>query len=375
MSNLTPKVSVVTSVYNSSRYLQKSIESILNQTLMDFEFIIIDDGSTDDSWEILSTYADRDRRIRLLKNEENIGLTKSLNKGLKLAQGEYIARQDADDQSLPKRLEKQVAYLESHQSVALVASGVQYIDDKDNKLRIDIPPKDQALLHWELLFRNPLRHSAVLWRRELVACQVGNYDPSFTYTQDYDLWARIAENLTIDILSSILVEMRSHNKSLSLTKAKVQDALGTKIIHRQIKRYFPHNNLSEEDVANLRIMSRRKDSLQLQYFNSLSATHFQQAAKQYLQLWQTFRVINGLIENPLSLQAVQQEVEQSLLDLLGYCRQKRWIVIGGQLFVYYLLYSPSRTLILTLIILKRLIPSNLLFWHHFLQSTKASKSV
>ena len=103
---MPPKVSVVMSVHNGSHYLHEAVESILNQTFTDFEFITIDDFSTDSSWEILTKYADQDQRIKLFKNEENLGLTKSLNKGLKLAQGDYIARQDADDVSLPERFEK-----------------------------------------------------------------------------------------------------------------------------------------------------------------------------------------------------------------------------------------------------------------------------
>lgn len=94
---MTPLVSVVMSIYNGVPYLRESTESIQNQIFTDFEFIIIDDCSTDNTWEILTEYAQRDQRVRLFKNEENIGLTKSLNKGLKLAQGEYIARQDAND--------------------------------------------------------------------------------------------------------------------------------------------------------------------------------------------------------------------------------------------------------------------------------------
>ena len=103
-----PKVSVVMSAYNGERYLREAVESILNQTFNDFEFIIIDDGSTNSTGQILSSYAAQDPRIVLIRNRENIGLTKSLNKGLALARGEYIARMDADDVSLPNRFSEQV---------------------------------------------------------------------------------------------------------------------------------------------------------------------------------------------------------------------------------------------------------------------------
>ncbi|PSO83704.1 MAG: hypothetical protein BRC41_11810, partial [Cyanobacteria bacterium QH_9_48_43] len=107
MSEPFSKISVVMPVYNGANYIREAVESILNQTFTDFEFIVIDDCSTDRSWEILTKYANQDQRVKLFKNEENLGVTKSLNKGLKLAQGDYIARQDADDVSLPERFEKQ----------------------------------------------------------------------------------------------------------------------------------------------------------------------------------------------------------------------------------------------------------------------------
>ncbi len=122
-----PKVSVIMSVYNGDKYLREAIESILNQTFTDFEFIIVNDGSTDNSLEIIESYDDE--RIKTINNKKNIGLTKSLNKALKFAKGKYIARQDADDVSLPNRFEKQVEYLDSHPEVALVGTSVYLIDE------------------------------------------------------------------------------------------------------------------------------------------------------------------------------------------------------------------------------------------------------
>jgi len=115
-----PKISVIMSVYNGEKYLREAIESILNQTFRDFEFIIINDGSTDKTSEILSSY--NDPRIVIINNKRNIGLTKSLNKGLKMVKGEYIARQDADDVSLPERLERMVNFLDMNRDVGLLGS-------------------------------------------------------------------------------------------------------------------------------------------------------------------------------------------------------------------------------------------------------------
>ncbi|HKQ33129.1 MAG TPA: glycosyltransferase family A protein, partial [Thermodesulfobacteriota bacterium] len=117
---MTPKVTVLMTVYNGEKFLNEAIDGILNQTFRDFEFLIINDGSTDGSREIIKSY--KDPRINLVDNESNIGLTASLNRGLSLAGGEYIARQDADDISLPERLEKQISILERNPDIALLGS-------------------------------------------------------------------------------------------------------------------------------------------------------------------------------------------------------------------------------------------------------------
>ena len=356
MNKSIPKVSVVMSVYNGAHYLQKSVDSILGQTFTDFEFIIIDDGSTDDTWQMLLEYANRDPRLKPFQNAENLGLTKTLNRGLKLARGEYIARLDADDRSFPERLEQQVTYLQSHPSVALVSTGVQYVDPEGRELRIDIPPTNLTVLRWEFLFRNPLRHPTVMWRRELVQDKVGYYDPNFVCTQDYDFWVRISETSNIATIPSVLVQMSWHNQSISSKKAEMQDALGTKVIYRQIKRYFPDEKLGEKDIANLRLMSRRKDALQLEYFDNLDASSFQQASNLYLLLWKRFCAIENIKEKDLAWQAIRQEVEQNVVELLGHCKVKRWFFSGSKLLKKYLSYCPERTFALLSIILKRLIP-------------------
>jgi glycosyltransferase involved in cell wall biosynthesis len=122
-----PKVSVVMSVYNGEKYLCEAIDSILNQTFENFEFLIVNDGSTDRTLEILQSY--RDPRIKVINNERNIGLTASLNKGLKIAKGEYVARMDADDVSFPHRLEQQKAFLDRNPRVAMVGSWAEVIDE------------------------------------------------------------------------------------------------------------------------------------------------------------------------------------------------------------------------------------------------------
>ena len=209
----TPLVSVLMSVYNGEPYLRQAIESILDQSFADFEFIIVDDGSQDRTWDILREYAARDARIVLIQNEANIGLTRSLNKGLAQARGKYIARQDADDVSLPERLELQVRYLEKSPQVGVLGSWIQFIDEHGEAMGIRRLPVEPGLVKWSLLFGNYLVHTTVMFRRALVD-QVGGYAPNTKYAQDYELWSRMYPRSKVVNLAQVLVHHREHAKSI-----------------------------------------------------------------------------------------------------------------------------------------------------------------
>ncbi len=159
------------SVYNGEKYLREAIDSILGQTFKDFEFLIIDDGSTDSSVEIIRSYADP--RIRLIQNEENIGLSRSLNKGLKLARGEYIARMDADDISLPRRLAAQVGLLDKQPDIGLVGTSIQLIDCDGERMHVHRVPTTHAQILWALCFTTPLAHPSVVFRKVIIECVGG----------------------------------------------------------------------------------------------------------------------------------------------------------------------------------------------------------
>ena len=219
-----PKISVVMSVYNGTRYLQESVESIFNQSFANFEFIIIDDASTDNTWKILVDYADQDQRIKLLKNEKNIGLTKSLNKGLKLVRGEYIARQDADDVSLLQRFEKQVAFLDRHSEAVLVSCDIERIDAEGCHIGKFQRACEPDLVFWYLLFYNRLAgHSQVMFRRESVM-NLDGYCENYRYSQDYELWCRLVETGKIVILPEVLLQQRFHSQRVSAAKKLEQRA-------------------------------------------------------------------------------------------------------------------------------------------------------
>ncbi len=214
MNSKNPKVTVLMPVYNGEKYLRESIESILNQTFRDFEFLIINDGSTDKSREIITSF--HDPRIRLIDNPANIGLIKSLNFGLKLAKRELIARQDADDISYPTRLEQQVKFLGSHQKVVLLGTSAQVIDDNGNPLNTILRmPVGLLAIHWYLMFQNPFLHSSVTYRNDIVWENMGGYNELFLHCEDYELFSRVAQAYPVENLPDILLNYRMHQDSIT----------------------------------------------------------------------------------------------------------------------------------------------------------------
>ncbi|NES18037.1 MAG: glycosyltransferase [Symploca sp. SIO3E6] len=208
-----PKVTVLMAVYNGERYLREAMDSILAQTFKDFEFLIINDGSTDSTREIICSYDDL--RIRLIDNEQNLGLTRSLNKGWKLAEGEFIARQDADDVSEPERFTKQVAFLEAHSEVALLGSWFKNIDSQGNLIGEYDEPCDTTGIRWKILFYCPFIHGSVMFRKQTITEQIGFYNERFVYAQDYDLWWRITRHLQVANLDEYLMRLRTNSSSMT----------------------------------------------------------------------------------------------------------------------------------------------------------------
>lgn len=210
-----PQVTVLMPVYNGSPYLEASIRSILEQTFTDFEFLILDDASTDGSPEVVRNFDDP--RIRLVLNETNLGQTPTLNRGLALARGKYIARQDQDDLSAPTRLAQQVALLEQDPEIVLVSAQTVAIDGNGQTVFAFDYPSDHARLHWLLLTECPIFHSSVMFRRDFVLQRYGGYDPTFRYSQDYALWSRIVWDGRIANLPEVLNYWRVHTKAASST--------------------------------------------------------------------------------------------------------------------------------------------------------------
>jgi glycosyltransferase involved in cell wall biosynthesis len=210
MSTKKPLVSVLMAVYNGEKFLREAIESILNQTYTNFEFLIVNDGSTDLTEEIILSYSDS--RIRYIKNETNLKLITSLNKGLDLANGKYIARMDADDISLPNRLEKQVVFLEDNQEIGVLGTCVRTIGLENNYEVHFKQGHDQ--IRFELFFHNYLHHPTVMLRSDLIKKNKIYYE-NYLHAEDYALWVKLTEFTKIDILPEILVNYRIHESNIS----------------------------------------------------------------------------------------------------------------------------------------------------------------
>lgn len=206
-----PRITVLMPVHNGAEYLKEAIESILSQTFKDFEFLIIDDGSTDNSEKIVRSYADP--RIRLVRNIENIGLAATLNKGIGLARADYIARMDCDDVSLPCRLEKQVRFMDLHADVGICGSWIKII--KKGRRTIMRYPTDDEAVKCFLIFCSAFAHPSVIFRKSIFVENDLRYDVSYRGAEDYDLWVRASNFCKFANLPEVLLNYRVHPKQVS----------------------------------------------------------------------------------------------------------------------------------------------------------------
>lgn len=214
-----PDISVVMCVYNGERYLRDAVGSVLAQDYKDLEFIIIDDGSTDNTLNILKSYDDP--RIRVYC-QENIGLTRSLNKAVRLSRGKYIARIDADEIAMPARLKTQHDFLELNPEIGVVGSfsiDTDEIIQTTRKITLPVLDKD---IRKELPRKNVFIHGAVMFRKDIFMA-AGAYDESFKYVQDYELWARMARFCKLHNLPEVLLERKITKDSISSDPAIMEE--------------------------------------------------------------------------------------------------------------------------------------------------------
>lgn len=218
-SSNIPKVTVLVPVFNAEKYLKESLESILNQYYKNLELLIINDGSTDNSANIVHSFSDH--RIRLIHNGENKGLIRTLNYGLELAKGTYIARHDADDIAIIDRIEKQVNFLDENPDIDLIGGYAELIDEKGNPFTtIQVPTNYEDILK-TIYNVNCFIHPSVMYRAS-TARAIGGYHISAIYAEDYDLWLKFIERSKVVNLAEKLVRYRIHPDQISQKKLKLQ---------------------------------------------------------------------------------------------------------------------------------------------------------
>lgn len=282
-----PQVTVLMPVYNGEKYLREAIDSILNQTFTDFEFLIIDDGSTDSSIKIISSYPDS--RIKLIKNDNNQGLVYSLNKGLYLAQGEYIARMDCDDISLPKRLEKQLQFLNTNSNVGTIGTWVQVINAQKEPQTIWQYPSEDFAIKWSLCFNSPFAHPSVMFKKNLIL-SINGYDQNMTNAEDYDLWWRLSKITSFANLPEILLLYRQHNNSVTANYwqnhiekvGKINQTIIENILNQKVNYIICHDLFSQNNQTFRKAKSISLLTLKI-YHKTQQKNHYHEFESKYLK--------------------------------------------------------------------------------------------
>lgn len=214
-----PKVSVVMPAYNAEKYIGDAIDSILSQTFIDFEFIIIDDGSTDHTKDIILSYDDP--RIIFLENKKNSGIVITLNKGIQFARGTYIARMDSDDIAISNRLEQQVNFLDNYKNIGVVGTALRVFGEGiDNQDRFF--PENSEQLKAGLLFNSCLAHPTVMFRHSLIQNASECYDGQFSGIEDFALWWKLAQITDFGCINEVLLLYRSHKNQITKDKSQAR---------------------------------------------------------------------------------------------------------------------------------------------------------
>lgn len=274
----TPLISVLMPVYNGEAYLREAIDSILGQTFTDFEFVIINDGSTDATKDIILSYTDP--RIHYVENEINLKLIATLNKGIDLCQGKYIARMDADDISVPERLQKQFEFLENHQEVGIIGTWYQTFDDRGKTGICKYLPNHDEIC-FKQLYQIHLSHGTCMIRKKVLDETSIRFDKEYAHAEDYDMFTRLSQVTRLANLQFVGYLVRKHEGEVSVRFANVQQensnrvrirefrSLGVDITDEELRVFIQLNHQSyneiqmpKEDVGKLLecIICRNKES-------------------------------------------------------------------------------------------------------------------
>lgn len=290
----TPLISVIMGCYNDSKYISEAIDSVLGQTIRDFEFIIIDDCSTDNTVEIIRTY--HDSRIKLIQNSENKGLGYNLNIGVKMSKGKYIARMDADDIAMPKRFEKQVSYLENHPEVICLGTSARKIGNISVRTRLFSPFMNQLCSFEEIIggltLGTPMLHPSVLFNAVLLQKLNLNYDQNYKRAQDFELWSRLFTcGYKMENLPDILLCYRYSSAQASV-KSRSEQIRNSKMMYKRILSNILQREVMEEELvahllfATASSVSRDDVMIINQWINTLASVKYDTLNKEsMLQLY------------------------------------------------------------------------------------------
>ena len=260
--NQDPSISVIMPVYNAELYVKEAIESILSQTYKDFEFIIINDGSTDQSFNIIQDFAKKDNRIKII-TRKNQGLIYSLNEGIKKAQGKYIARMDADDISLPERLEKQLEFMEKNTNIGICGTWIEVFGENLIAKKWKLSCSDKRLKA-ELLFSSCFAHPSVMIRKNLLIENNLSYNKDFLHVEDFKLWVDLAELTELANVDKILLKYRIVETSVTRV-ADQNSEQRYQVLNKIFQKYLQVlkiDNTKEEDLLhfNLSVNERIRDN-------------------------------------------------------------------------------------------------------------------
>ncbi len=278
MATKKPRISVIMPVYNTERYLREAVDSILEQTYTNFELIAINDGSKDGSGAILDHYAKIDSRVRVI-HQENAGIVITLNKGIDLAQGEFIARMDGDDVSFARRFELQLEVFDDQPNTVLVAGGFEIIDEEGEFLYREVIPASNRDIKRSMLLRNPIAHGSVMFRKN--ACDVaGKYSDACGPTEDFELWTRLSLVGDFFGLEATIFRWRVNRKGITSNSGKLQleimerhiaalwgaefpAVLSAKTLRESGRRYFQTYKKRGYDMRNIMLSDSAQIGLQM----------------------------------------------------------------------------------------------------------------
>lgn len=285
-----PSISIIMPVWNGEKYLAVAIDSLLAQTFTDFELLVVDDGSTDRTPEILRAYADPRLRVLWL---DHAGIVVALNHGLSQARAEWIARLDADDLSLPRRLERQWQAVSGRPQAVLCHTAVTFFGDDNLVMGESRLPRSRSFTALRLCYQSPIVHSTVLFKKS-VALAVGGYLPEERHAEDFSLWGRLLEQGEFIALTEKLVRFRWHAQSVSQKNLEVQRALTRRIGIRHCAKFM---RLSEAEAirANTLLLTAPRDRSWREWWwfltHALPQLHWKSTETIGWLLWQSIKLV------------------------------------------------------------------------------------